>query len=323
MEGFLMPNPAAWFVISALLTLPAFAQQTYRCVSPNGAVSFQDKPCPQGAKQSGVAKPAPQTPSSPRIRPIDSMSMSSEQTQAWFALQVGYGEVFVVLGRARACKQNMQDKQRELTAEIRRRHAQDADKILEGLRSSLAMGAAQTEPALACDSIKPRLQALRLPAIPDSLAISDDKPHDTIVDSGYVGRRSYQVMKRAHPGGREEYLLMQDGKVFYQSPEVMRAWRPMDGPVPALLLSLIDKTRDCPSQLGDKGIRWLVIGLPQNGAPVVSPLNLDCTIVYPYGDKSLCAWAIDKKRPSILYRVDASGVPVRNGEYKAGDCPSQ
>jgi hypothetical protein len=166
----------------------AWSQQMYRCTAPNGAVSFQDKPCGSGTKQSAVAVPQMQraAPSEVRVRPFAGSRSNEEQKKDFDKLLREYAETFRVIGRAQGCGLDWKTPYDELFAQLQRRHSQEPRDNIINIVAGNAMFAGKTggqsswgakpgEP-LSCGTAADRLAGLRLPDAPASLIVRDNLP---------------------------------------------------------------------------------------------------------------------------------------------------
>lgn len=317
-----------------LLALPAWGQ-TYRCVAPNGSVAYQDRPCTGAAKQSRPAAavaPRAAPAGGPTVRPKE--GMSAAQKRDLEALEDGYVEFLYLIGRAKACNQDA-GRLEEFLQEIERRHGGEGKVATLRARLSFYDGEAnrpmlqgeQPTPPPSCEDVRARA-TLKLPDIPPSLVLQANRSSDDILQEGRASTGPYRLLKRTPPRGAAEYLLLHRDQVVYRSSQTIQDRSLVEvegGPTPVMVLSSVDHARKCGD--GAPYRKWLVVSLPISGTPLVSNLDADCMVVFrglgKQPKKRLCAWMRTdiENRPSRLYRIDAMGKPVSDGEWPAGTCP--
>ena len=146
---------AAWFAHT-----PALGQSMYRCVGPDGATSYRDRPCDGSQTQSTVSSSTQASSSATnadRARP--QAGLSKEQRYEFERLMDQYLQMFELIGYAQGCGATATRKLEEMGAAVEKRHPDDKTFVGRIAFGGAARGMSKASPpaGMQTDPRKPKL----------------------------------------------------------------------------------------------------------------------------------------------------------------------
>jgi hypothetical protein len=253
------------------------------------------------------------------VRPYEGMSRAQEEEFETLARE--YVEVFRVFGRAQACGMPFQERMKQVTDELTRRHGSVSREAGMTIGIGLAAGMDNqpnpfgkpgTPPPrpVPCADVGDLMRTVRLPDVPASLVMRPGDPPETVKwdETASTGRFRVAVRMRPDGGGPARHVVVHRDQEVFQSPEEIDAHQVVEGPTPVVLIETKHPRRRCAD--GSPYTTWHAVTLPSAGTSSAARLPVDCTGALSYAgadsrDRRVCF--IGEQGQSQVFGVDAAG----------------